>query len=62
MSANVAFSILFCICFFDSTEKIIRKVKLTISCWMAKKQLSVNVNQSFLQTVVNKVILKEIRI
>ena len=29
---------------------------------MAKKQLNVNVNQSFLQTVVNKDILKEIRI
>ena len=29
---------------------------------MVKKQLNVNVNQSFLQTVINKVILKEIRI
>ena len=29
---------------------------------MAKKQLNVNVNQSFLQTVVNMVVLKEIRI
>ena len=29
---------------------------------MAKKQLNVNVNQSFLQIVVNKVILKDIRI
>ena len=29
---------------------------------MAKKQLNVNVNQSFLQTVVNKIIFKEIRI
>ena len=29
---------------------------------MAKKQLNVNVNQSFLQTVVNIVVLKEIRI
>ena len=29
---------------------------------MVKKQLSVSVNLSFLQTVVTKVILKEIRI
>ena len=29
---------------------------------MAKEQLNVNVNQSFLQTVVNKVILKDTRI
>ena len=29
---------------------------------MAKKQLNVNVSQSFLQIVVNKVILNEIRI
>ena len=29
---------------------------------MAKKQLNVNVSQSFLQTVVNKDILKEIKI
>ena len=29
---------------------------------MAKKQFNVNVNQSFLQKVHNKVILKEIRI
>ena len=29
---------------------------------MAKKQLNVNVNQSFLQAVVNMVVLKEIRI
>ena len=29
---------------------------------MAKKQLNVNVNQSFLQTVVKIVVLKEIRI
>ena len=28
---------------------------------MAKKQLNVNVNQSFKQTVANNVILKEIR-
>ena len=29
---------------------------------MMKKQMNVNVNQSFLQTVINKDILKEIRI
>ena len=29
---------------------------------MAKKQLNVNFNQSFLETVDNKVILKEIRV
>ena len=29
---------------------------------MAKEQLNVNVNQSFPQTVVNKVILKDTRI
>ena len=29
--------------------------------WMAKKQLNVNVNKSFLQTVDDKVMLKEIR-
>ena len=29
---------------------------------MAKEQLDVIVNQSFLQTIVNKVILKDIRI
>ena len=29
---------------------------------MVNKQLNVNVNQSFLQTVVNIVVLKEIRI
>ena len=29
---------------------------------MVKKQMNVNVNQSFLQTVINKDILKEIRI
>ena len=29
---------------------------------MAKKQLNVNINQSFQQTVANKFILKEIRI
>ena len=52
-------------CLISSVEKfdsfLIGYFILILSTdWMANKHLSVNVNQSFLETVANKVILKEI--
>lgn len=52
-------------CLFSSVEKFDSLLTgyfifILSTDWMANKQFSVNVNQSFVETVANKVILKEI--